>query len=62
MATNEKTLKDIKLALDGNTNHTWNYIVKLLGKLGHYPPDGEDRQTWAIKTASHLVEQLRSQF
>jgi hypothetical protein len=56
MTSNEKTLKDIKLALDGNTAQTWNYIVKLLGKLGYYPPDGENRQSWAIATARRLME------
>lgn len=56
MATNEKILNDIKIALSGNTNHTWNYIFKLLETLGHTPLDGDDRQAWAIKTARRLVE------
>ncbi len=56
MTTNEKTLNDIKLALSGNTAQTWNYIVGLLGKLGHYPPDGENKESWALATARRLVE------
>ena len=57
----EKIIRNLAIALTGKPFIVWNYCQWNLERLGYFPPDGEDRQQWAIATARYLLDNNNEQ-